>query len=281
MRHYVVPGLKVIAKAQREQEKREEVLKNRYNLDPPNMFQYRDRRPPVSIEDLPQSPVNMRPARGLPNKELGMLLAAIKCFNVSISTETLGHVYTGNPPVPKRDYTFKNREITVQDQIHTMIKRSSRTLKRILKKDPRRKLILPGRDVWLWSVYCHKKGIPHIFDPRISRNVSRNTMVLRQIADAWKIDEHTIIFDTGFAGSIFDAITRATNIRGINLMLSTSRRRRGTGEAEQLYPNHTAARAKALTIEYLPKYQKTGTTIQAHIKTTGCCQHKTLISILY
>jgi hypothetical protein len=100
-------------------------------------------------------------------------------------------------------------------------------------------------------------GIDHIFDARISRGVARDHDVLRKIIKPWKLNQHSVIFDTGFAGSIYEHISQASGKRPINLMLSTMRK--NDNKSEQIFPNHKGSRSKALAIEYFPKYQKTGT----------------------
>lgn len=230
VRHYVVPALKAYAK-----------------------------RPSFTdLHDEKHKPINMRPAHGCKHKELGLILAACRCFNLPLASGQEQMLRTGSSYriLGSRGYSLQKPE----DKIHNAIKNSCKAIKRILKKDSRRKLILPGRDVWLWSVQCHKMGIPHIFDPRISRLVSRDGVILKAIVDTWKIDEHTIIFDTGFAGSIYRRIVEVSGVNCINLMFSTKRKNPQTQLPEQLWPYHRSARGKALAIEYLPKYQKTGTT---------------------
>ncbi len=224
-RHYIVPGLFAIAAAHRK-------------LNPDQRFwSMQD----VNVVDRPRTVRNIRPARGPKTKELGMIWAALTSIGYDqYLSSTMKHDLWMMPS-------------PAEEKTHTIVKNSFRALRRILRKNPRRKLILPGRDVWLWSVMCHKKGIDHIFDPRISRMVARDSVALKRIVNMWKLNKHTIIFDTGFAGSIYERICAVSKQRCINLMLSTGR------DGEQIFPNHKGARGKALGIEYLPKYQKTGT----------------------
>jgi len=245
-RHYIVPALKAYAKAIREAP-----------IPVPGYLETL-REPDLSLIDVKHPPVNMRPARGCKYKEYGLVLAACKCFGVPLSSLQEKMLHIG---LHRRVFGYRVGQLGMpQDEIHNTIKNSCKSLKRILMKDPRRKLILPGRDVWLWSVQCHRMGIPHVFDPRVSRGVARHDTVLRDIVSGWNINKHSIIFDTGFAGSIYNRIVKVSGIKCTNLMFSTMRKNPRTKLPEQLWPYHRGARGKALTIEYLPKYQKTGTT---------------------
>ena len=213
----VLPKLFAIAKAHRELQR------------DPKFWHMQD----VNVVDRAYPVRNIRPMRGYRNPELGMLAAALKSIGIDHYVSRL------------------DEEPQISD-LHTIVKNSLKSLRRILKK-PGRRLLLPGRDVWLWSVLAHKMNIPHMFDARISRLVARDHVVLKEIADGWRLTQNTIVFDTGFAGSIYNHICQATGKKPINLMLSTLR------SGEQLWPTHKGARGKALTIEKLPKYQKTGT----------------------
>jgi hypothetical protein len=82
--------------------------------------------------------------------------------------------------------------------------------------------------------------------------------VLKKIMREWGSLEDALVFDTGFAGSIHRALCRASGMELGNLMLSTSLTN-PDGKSCQIFPSHQGARAKALSIEYLPKYYRTGT----------------------
>jgi len=210
----------------------------------------------VNVVDRKYPVRNLRPAKGFKTKELGLIWAALRSCGYApyVHPTTTYHLSTMTPVIARSIYGV---EEDLENVIHTMVKNSFKALRRILKK-PGRRLILPGRDVWLWSVMCHKMGIDHVFDARISRGVARDHKVLAKIIQPWHLNQNTIIFDTGFAGSIYNHICAASRKTPINLMLSTHRLA-PNGKSEQLFPNHKGARAKALAIEYLPKYQKTGT----------------------
>ena len=238
-KHYIVPGIFALAAAYREKQAE------------PRYWKMLD----VNVVDAVRQAKNIRPAHGWPNKEIGLIWSALKSCGYSehvpqTTWRGLRNSHVGEI-LPERAYSIG--DVQADDSIHNIVKNSTKTLRRILKKDPRRRLILPGRDVWLWSVACHRAGIEHVFDARISRKVARQPEVLKKIVRGWRVNKHTVIFDTGFAGSIYECICEVSRKKPINLMLSTHRK------GEQIYPNHKRARGKALSIEYLPKYQKTGT----------------------
>lgn len=243
VRHFVVPGIFAIAEAHRKKQPNPTFWsKQDHNLV--------DKKYPVR---------NLRPARGLPNKELGLVWTALRSVGyepyMNGITRSMVQKMDVSPAIPNRlrgEYTHSGADV-----IHTMVKNSFKALRRITREKTGRTLILPGRDVWLWSVMCHKMSVEHIFDARISRTVARDGEALKSIVRSWNVNKNTIIFDTGFAGTIYRCIKTVTRKDPINLMLSTRLKDR-KNRSSQLFPNHKGARNKALTIEYLPKYQKTG-----------------------
>lgn len=204
-------------------------------------------------------PISLRPSKECTVPEAGYLWTAIQSFGLklpepeiqALKTLKIGHL------LDEKCSRYKVGEVSQEDVIHSIVKNSFKTLRRILENDTRKRLILPGRDVWLWEVMARKKNVPTLFDARVSR-LLKDHASFKQVVEGWKIDQHTIIFDTGFAGSIYEAICRAAGVRCHSLMLSTERVN-GQGQKEQLYPNHKGSRSKALAIEYLPKYQCSGT----------------------
>jgi len=142
----------------------------------------------------------------------------------------------------------------VEDIIHSILKSSWKSLKEIAQG---KTIILPGRDVWPWEVFARKNNYPTIYDPRISRILSGDKEVLREICKTWDVDfNKVIIFDTGFAGSIPAAISSVVGTEVKFLLLSSNNR---GAKWTQLFPNHRGSRSKVLCIEYFPKYFKTGT----------------------
>ena len=247
VRHFVVPGIYEMARVHRSHQ-------------PDSRFW---KMTDINVEDKDYPVHSIRPEPGYPTKELGMIAAALTELRAWSALEPMTHEALHSLEVSNLMPNLHSnlRRVDghgVPDILHTLVKNSFRALRRIIRADPRRRLILPGRDVWLWSVMCHKKGLKHTFDARISRGVARNHEILGEIMKPWKVGQYTVVFDTGFAGSIYNHISQTSKKQPINLMLSTLRKS-ADSRSEQLFPNHQGARGKALTIEHLPKYQKTGT----------------------
>jgi hypothetical protein len=147
--------------------------------------------------------------------------------------------------------------------LHSFAKNAFRVIQKIAKD---RLLILPGRDVWVFEILARKARHPSLYDPRISRTVAYRKALLRDAILSWEIIdfERAFVFDTGFAGTIADALRRVIG-RIPDLMLSTRRTRLDPEtdrlEPLQVFPSHKGARAKALDIEYLPKYFQSGTIV--------------------
>lgn len=132
------------------------------------------------------------------------------------------------------------------DTLHSFVVSSMRALKRHRRRRRRESLILPGRDVWSWEVLARRQRIPTVFDARISRQVARHDPALIRAAEGWRADlDKSLVFDTGFNGTIWSAIRRATGKNPDLLLLSGK---------NQIFPRHAGSRQKALAIEYLPKY---------------------------
>lgn len=140
------------------------------------------------------------------------------------------------------------------DVVHSIIWNSMRSLRR-RAYDHNKGLLLLGRDVWPWEVLSRRRRVASVYDPAISRGVAGNPAVLKKRADSWQADlERSILFDTGFAGSIHRCLVAATRKKPELVMLSSGLDPKTT----QLFPGHTGSRAKALAIEYFPKYWQSG-----------------------
>lgn len=145
---------------------------------------------------------------------------------------------------------------TAWENIHSLIKSMAKSLKAQLENG--NKVFLLGRDVWPWVPIFVQMDVPFYFDSRVSRQIV-NTFGNRDKEDAYlrllfeaDIRNGDIVFDTGFAGTIFK---RTKEISGRDLkcvMMSADR------STEQIYPNLGLARPYVLNIEYLTKPFKTG-----------------------
>jgi hypothetical protein len=164
------------------------------------------------------------------------------------------------------------------DIAHTIVKNSVKRLKELTVDGS--KVLLLGRDVWLWAVIGEKMGLRYVYDPRVSRGVAAEHAEMKSILETLDVKNNDIVFDTGFSGTIHrhcqaasDSGLRQEGIFGNrnwlnssdpftyaqkervqlrNLMLSSGYKE------NQMFPNHGLARNRALFIEYLPKYYKTG-----------------------
>lgn len=140
------------------------------------------------------------------------------------------------------------------ENIHSLIKSTVKSLKSQL--DHGNRVFLLGRDVWFWVPICVKMDVPFYFDSRVSRIVAGSstnpTAALRDLLQDSEIKDGDIVFDTGFAGSIYKATVSASGKELKNLMLSA------ISKEDQIYPNLGLARPIVLSVEYLTKPFKTG-----------------------
>lgn len=138
------------------------------------------------------------------------------------------------------------------DIVHSIVWNSLRTLKRHSRKLGGA-MILPGRDVWPWEVISRRQRLRTVYDGRVSRAVADHTTLLAGIAKEWPIQDpewdRSLVFDTGWNGSIHRLLCKATMKAPHSFMLSASDSLR----AAQLFPGHTGSRAKAIAIERFPK----------------------------
>lgn len=156
------------------------------------------------------------------------------------------------------------------DVMHAIVKNSWRSLQLVIEG---KTLALLGRDVWPWAIMAARDGVKVVHDPVVSRLVipdqydrslgnTEKMRLVRQMINSWGINTHSlVVFDTGFAGSIHRAMEAAVGHTLPNIMLSTrlTQKTNGVERPCQIFPAHKGSRAKALSIEYLPKYYKTGT----------------------
>lgn len=263
VRHYVVPGIRALAKVGGE--------KGIVSADPPA---WNGRTRPSTKCDL---------------AELGIIYATVASV-LKKGDETreralalcrgLRHEQVSDRGRARRSLTTESKAATVEleklwgtdrndedwrekygaarhDVMHAILCNAVRSLRRRVRSD-RLSVVLPGRDVWAFEVMARRKRVPTIYDARVSRSVSSEEEVCRSIVSAWPVDDwrRALVFDTGFAGSIWRDICKATGERPHLLLLSASSR----VNERQLFPGHTGSRQKALAFEYLPKYCTRGST---------------------
>lgn len=224
---------------------------------------------------LPPAKCNHRPASDCRFPELGIIKSALKSWKHTSSAlysgQKLPSVWnyladrdqfmfesrTGDsfPLLQNTDIYSSHYISTYQSHamysgftlVHTMIKNSVRDLRKRLPQGC--KVILLGRDVWLWAVLCEKMNVPYSYSPSVSRNVVYSEEALRQVMRHIPLADGDILFDTGFAGTIHKYVSQYhSNIRLENVMFSAA------NKEFQQFRNYGLARNRALVIEYLPKY---------------------------
>ena len=126
---------------------------------------------------------------------------------------------------------FSQQELTV-------IKNAWRSVK---KNAQGKRILLAGRDVFIFEILAQRERYPTFFVPECSR------MTVHDIAKLIPDPDTYFLFDTGFAGSI---------PRGLRMdafkMLSAYE------NTQQIFPRLSFSRGLALRIEHTPKYWSTG-----------------------
>lgn len=117
-----------------------------------------------------------------------------------------------------------------------------------------RKILLMGRDVWVFEVLAQRENFPTIFDP----SCSRQTCYHPKFA-VYNRREH-ILLDTGFVGSIAKALKVDC------ILLSADRF--GEVAEKQIFPRLKGARSLALFLESLPKYWTSGILVDREVYQT-------------
>ena len=140
----------------------------------------------------------------------------------------------GYVPRPGINKFFTDHELSVMKNMWRSVKRAAAG----------RRILLAGRDVWVFEVLARRENFPTIFRPDISRATAN------RVAEDYS---QLFIFDTGFVGSI----PRALNSQHY-LMASASTQSDIDGTVRQVFPHLKGARSLALKIESTPKYWKHG-----------------------
>ena len=217
----------------------------------------------------------LRPAKGCFSPEVGLLKSALKSWRLWEHLTSMDQTLFKDPEWLSfchdgdgQHSLLKNNRQTGfgdLDLVHTMVKNSVKNFKQHL--EPGSKVILLGRDVWLWAILCEKHGVPYVYDPRISRGVAYEWGVFSRRLTSLGVQAGDVFFDTGFAGTIYKQAVHAMfgwDNQELNKCLMFSAIRK---EQYQQFKNYGLARNRALFIEYLPKYYQTafveqGTVVQ-------------------
>jgi len=131
--------------------------------------------------------------------------------------------------LPKPNQVFSNNELTVIKNIWRAAKRNSYG----------KRMLLAGRDTWVFEVLARRENSPTLFRPEISKEVAINLSETEKS----KLREY-YLFDTGFVGTV----PKALGIEHFNL----------ASGANQVFKNMKAARSLMYKIEDLPKYWTRG-----------------------
>jgi len=137
------------------------------------------------------------------------------------------------------------------DVLHSFIQNSVKELKARTRK--KATAIYPGRDVWCWEVMSKRQGMPSHYDSRVSRSIATNEKAIAKVIEPWEIEdwEKTLLFDTGHQGTVPRAIGKAAGLEKMNVLMLSA-----LNNEEQLFRTHAKSRKKALACEYLAKYRK-------------------------
>lgn len=150
-------------------------------------------------------------------------LASIQEKKTQFVTQTT----TSNP----RNY-FTQEEMTV-------IKNAWRSTKKAAQG---KKILLAGRDVFIFEILARRENYPTTFIPECSR------ATVKWFWEHGNFSDH-FLFDTGFAGSI----PRGLGIQDFKLLSFAQR-----DSVKQTFPKLTWSRHLALKIEKTPKYWESG-----------------------
>lgn len=146
--------------------------------------------------------------------------------------ETFVKPYLGFIPVEYDTKYFSAEEMTV-------IKNCWRSVKTSAKG---RKVLLAGRDVFVFEVLARRENFPTLFLPECSR----------ETVSAIRLEEKDVyLFDTGFMGTIPARL-------GIDSFGLLSYANKSRAVEKQIFPRLTMSRGLALKIERTPKYWETG-----------------------
>lgn len=239
MRHFVLPGIRTLAKA--------------------------DGKTVKDTQIKPWAP-RLRPSSKCRHYEAGLLLAAVSSIlrkgdsTLEVAERlcrTVGQpgyvdaVYELDSQNRVRDLGKHYEGVEGADVLHSFVLNSARSLKRLLKH-PDAMAVYPGRDVWCWEVISRKVGLKTVYDPRVSRALIGAPELLERIYEGWGVADprRMLVFDSGYAGSVPRAVGRAAKVGDVWMVMLSAKNKQ-----EQIFPGHTGSRAKALACEYLAKYR--------------------------
>jgi hypothetical protein len=226
----------------------------------------------------------IRPSKECPHEEAGLIYAVLKSHGFQAMTkktwnqpeidcteETYALLRGTNDVVVVQKLfgnryrsAISNRSGNIAVTCHSAVRASLRQAYDLSIKTGK-KVVLTGRDMWLWEVLAHKYGIPVVYDPRVSRDVAKDHEAFVNAVIEWGVPDlnRTILLDTGFSGTIWQHLCKATGDKPVSLMMSAEGNKPGTKLLKtngQQFPTLMCARDIAYKIEDTPKYWLSGTT---------------------
>lgn len=129
----------------------------------------------------------------------------------------------------------------------TIIKNVWRSIKQNAKRNGRKQILLPGRDVFIFEILARRENYPTIFMPECSRQTVN--YIYEHLPRP--VTKNCYLFDTGFAGSIPNKLN--IPYKQFGLMSHDMR-----DSPIQIFPRLTFSRGLALKIERTPKYWESG-----------------------
>lgn len=216
----------------------------------------------LTMKDVKPFDGRVRPASNCKYEEAGLLFSVVSSMLPKSSKEkekllAMCRTLDGNDLTGCRTQELGARfDVPPGDVMHSIIWNSLRKLRKLIRRHGA-VLVLPGRDVWAWEVIARQRRLISIYDSRVSRTIADHHPTLRKVIGEWGVPDMdgTLVFDTGFAGSIHRNICQATQKKPKIMLLSADEGLRD----RQVFPGHTGSRSKALAIEYFPKYLQRAT----------------------
>lgn len=152
-----------------------------------------------------------------------------------------------------------NKTVNALDSVHAVIKNFLRSI----AKEGFNHLLLTGRDAWWFAVVADRLGIPYSYDSSLSRSVSASRSGYEVFKSmVYRAGPKPVFVDTGFMGSVLKNLMKYNNSGDMPeipiRLLSANRRQEYDGEIIQSLMNFGLSRNYALSLEYLPKANKTG-----------------------
>lgn len=239
MRHFVLPGIRTLARANGRELLDREIKPWDVKIRPSQKCKY------VEAGMLYAAAASVLPKS---NPMRGVVLDLCRVIGTEAEQAFIYDLDSAGR-VKKLGESYEN--VPGSEVIHAMICNTIRSLKRRTSKGDF--VVYPGRDVWAFEVLSRRKGLRSIYNPAMSRWTAERDDVMRSIISGWDVPDwqKALVFDTGYAGTVPRAVGRAAGLQQVRLVMLSAK-----NEEEQVFPNHTGSRAKALSLEYVAKYRK-------------------------